>query len=183
MRLEHGSNSEKIKKLWTENVDWAVWLFFIGGRIDGLMVVEDDPVFLWNEFKNLLLVAFIVHIPLKCYSNQSKLFWITDLTNASNEHRLLRKKDQVQNNIWEGTKHEDIEGTFQFSTREREFWTSYETLAITKHDEVGLIRYAVRIGGFYMFQSILAKILNPCSSEAKIWKTKFQRCNTCESRS
>ena len=74
MRLERSSTTEKTKKLWVEKADWVGWTSFVEGRIDDLMVVGDDPVFLWNEFKNLLHEASFSHIPLKCVSNHSKPF-------------------------------------------------------------------------------------------------------------
>ena len=92
MRLERSYNTEKSKKYWIEKTHWAGWTSFIETRIDDLTVVEDDPVFLWNEFKNLLLVAPFRHITLECVTNHSKTFWNSDLTDASNEFRLLRKK-------------------------------------------------------------------------------------------
>ena len=90
MRLERSSITEKTKKLWIENADWVCWTSFIEGRIDDLMVVGDDPVFLWNNFKKLLHEASFGHIPLKCVSNHSKPFRNSDLTDANNELRFLR---------------------------------------------------------------------------------------------
>ena len=80
MRLERSSITEKTKKIWIEKADCVGWTSFVEGRIDDLMVVGDDPVFLWNEFKNLLHEASLGHIPLKCVSNHSKPFWNSDLT-------------------------------------------------------------------------------------------------------
>ena len=69
MRLERSSITEKTKKLWIEKADWVGWTSFIEGRIDDPMVVGDDPVFLWNKFKNLLHEASFGHIPLKCFKS------------------------------------------------------------------------------------------------------------------
>ena len=48
MRLESSSITENTKKLWIEKGDWPGWTSFIEGRIDDLMVVEDDPVFFFG---------------------------------------------------------------------------------------------------------------------------------------
>ena len=104
MRLERSSTTEKTKKLWIEKADWVGCTSFVEGRIDDLMVVGDDPVFLWNEFKNLLHEASLSHIPLKCVSNHSKPFWNSDLTDASNELQFLRKKFKYKSNFEKGQK-------------------------------------------------------------------------------
>ena len=104
MRLERSSTTEKTKKIWIEKADWVGWTSFVEGRIDDLMVVGDDPVFLWNEFKNLLHEASLGHIPLKCVSNHSKPFWNSDLTDASNELQFLRKKFKYKSNFENGQK-------------------------------------------------------------------------------
>ena len=104
MRLERSSITKKTKNLWIEKADWAGWISFIEGRIDDLMVVEDDPVFLWNEFKNLLHEASFGHIPLKCVPNYSKPFWNSDWTDASSELRFLRKKFKYKSNFENGEK-------------------------------------------------------------------------------
>ena len=46
MRLERSSIFEKTKILWIEKADWVGWTSFVEGRIDDLMVVGDDPLFL-----------------------------------------------------------------------------------------------------------------------------------------
>ena len=158
MRLERSSTTEKTKKLWIEKADWVGWTSFVEGRIDDLMVVGDDPVFLWNEFKNLLHEASLSHIPRKCVSNHSKLFWNSDLTDASNELQFLRKKFKYKSNFENGQKLKAAKERFKFllnksvtewmknyqsslgHKRGREFWTSYKALLNTKHEEVGLIR-------------------------------------------
>ena len=104
MRLERSGITEKTKKLWIEKADWVGWTSFIEGRTDDLMVVGDDPVFLWNEFKNLLQEASLGHIPLKCASNHYKPFWNSVLTEASNELRFLRKKFKYKSNFENGQK-------------------------------------------------------------------------------
>ena len=135
------------------------WTSFIEGRIDDLMVVGDDPVFLWNEFKNLLHETSFGHIALKCVSNHSKPFWNSDLTDASNELRFLRKKFKYKSNFEKGQKLKAAKERFKILLHKsvtecvenylsslghkrggREFWTSYKALLNTKHEEVGLIR-------------------------------------------
>ena len=158
MRLERSSTTEKTKKLWIEKADWVGWTSFVEGRIDDLMVVGDDPVFLCNEFKNLLHKSSLSHIPLKCVSNHSKPFWKSDLTDASNELRFLRKKFKYKTNFENGQKLKAAKERFKIllnksetewmenylsslgRKRGREFWTSYKALFNTKHEEVGLIR-------------------------------------------
>ena len=158
MRLERSSTTEKTKKLWIEKADWVGWTSFVEGRIDDLMIVGDDPVFLWNELKNLLHEASLSHIPLKCVSDHSKPFWNSDLTDASNELRFLRKKFKYKSNFENGQKLKAAKERFKFLLNKsatewmenylsslghkigREFWTSYKALLNTKHEEVGLIR-------------------------------------------
>ena len=158
MRLERSSITEKTKKLWIEKADWVGWTSFIESRINDLMVVGDDPVFLWNEFKNLLHQASFGHIPLECVSNHSKPFWNSDLTDASNELRFLHKKFKYKSNFENGQKLQAAKEFFKIllnksvtewmknylsslgHERGREFWTSYKALLNTKHEEVGLIR-------------------------------------------
>ena len=158
MRLERSSTTEKTKKLWIEKADWVGWTSFVEGRIDDLMVVGDDPVFLWNEIKNLLHESSLSHIPLKCVSDHSKPFWNSDLTDASNELRFLRKKFKYKSNFENGQKLKAAKERFKIllnksvtewmenylsslaHKRGREFWTSYKALLNTKHEEVGLIR-------------------------------------------
>ena len=69
MRLECRSNPETSKKFWIEKNDWSCRTSFIEGRIDVPMVIEENPVFLWNEFKNLLL-------KLRLFTNLSNVFQI-----------------------------------------------------------------------------------------------------------
>ena len=121
MRSERSSITEKTKKLGIEKTDWVGWTSFIEGRIEDLMVVGDDPVFLWNEFENLLHDASFGHIPLKCVSNYSKPFWKSDLTDASNKLWFLRQS-QVYIKVWEWTKAKGSEGTFQNSTQQKCNW-------------------------------------------------------------
>ena len=158
MRLERSSITEKTKKLWIEKADWVGWTSSVEGRIDDLMVVGDDPVFLLNEFKNLLHEASFGHIPLKCVSNHSKPLWNPDLTDASNELQFLRKNSKYKSNFKNGQKLKAAKERFKIllnknvtewmenylsligHKRRREFWTSYKALLNTKHEELGLIR-------------------------------------------
>ena len=134
MRLERGKNTEKTKILWIEKIDWVGRPSFIDGRIDGLMIVEDDPVFLWNEFKNLLLEASIVHIPLRCDSNQSKPFCNTDLTDASNELRFLQKKFKYKSKFGKGQKLKTAKERFKLllETRVSELMENYVSSLVQK---------------------------------------------------
>ena len=134
------------------------WTSFIEGRLDYLKVVGDDPVFLWNEFKNMLHETSFGHIPLKCVLNYSTPFWSSDLTDATNELPFLRKKFKYKSNNENGQKLKSAKERFKIllnksvtqwmdnylsslgHKRGREFWTSYKALLNTKHEEVGLIR-------------------------------------------
>ena len=115
-------------------------------------------VFLWKEFKNLLHEVSFGHIPLKCVSNYSKPFCNSDLTDASNELRFLRKKFKYKTIFENGQKLKAAKERFKIlfnksviewmenylsslgHKRGREFWTSCKTLLNTKDEEVGLIR-------------------------------------------
>ena len=120
---------------------WACWTSFIEDWIDYLMVVEDDPVFLWNEFKNLLLEASIDHIPLECISNQSVLFWIWDLTDASHKLQFLRKMFTYKSNFENEQKLKAAKERFEILPRESvtESMEHYLSTLGHKKDSFGLL--------------------------------------------
>ena len=70
MRLERSSITKKTKKLGIEEADRVGWTSFIEGRIDDLMVVGDDPVFLSNDLKESAARSFFWSFtPQMCFKS------------------------------------------------------------------------------------------------------------------
>ena len=98
------------------------------------------------------------HIPLNCVSNQCKAYWNSDLTDASNEPRFLRKTFKYKSNFENGQKLTAAKERFEILLNKRviewmenyvaslwhkklrEFWSSNKTWFNTKHEDVRLIR-------------------------------------------
>ena len=89
-------------KPWIEKADWKSWRNYLEQEICDPAIRDEDPDGCWKSLKRLLTNATNLYISTKRTNRNSKPFWNEELSEASNELRLLRRKFKYNSNYRNG---------------------------------------------------------------------------------